>query len=175
MNFILLYLIGRWIALYDKDNSKRQCVRTIVSLIISVAFTFGLSVWWLHKGHDVADKTIFAYCTPWVILSSVSLFVLFKNISVKNSWINVVASSVFSVYLFHENGLIKQFVYIKPLKYLISQIPNDIFSYLCLIAYAILLFVIVVLFDRYVRIRIQDKLIKTLNKEWCCKLLRLNK
>jgi surface polysaccharide O-acyltransferase-like enzyme len=180
VNFILIYLIGRWIALYVKKNNKRQKYIAVFLLLLSVGLTFCLELWWLQRGNSVADKMIFSHSTPWIIASSVALFVLFKNITISKSWLFYIGPSVLSVYLFHENGLIKQYIYIKPLRYLFSISPNDALSYMIMIIYGLSLFSIIVLFDHYVRIPIQDYIMGTLKnnrvyKVMDSKLQKLNK
>lgn len=179
VNFISIYLIGRWIALYGKTNSKRQKLIATIILFFSVLLTFCLELWWLQKGHSVDDKKIFSHCTPYLITSSVALFVLFKNITFSKRWLFIVSPSVFSVYLFHENGLIKNIVYIKPLRYLISIMPNDVISYLVMIIYGFILFTLIILFDHYVRIPIQKYLMDAFTRVRVLriidsKLLKLN-
>jgi len=163
-NFILLYLIGRWIYLYPNRLSKMQNSKLIVFLSLSVAVTFILSLWWLNKGHIVSDKTIFAYSSPWVISSSVLLFLCFKNINLSYNWVGSIAPSVLSVYLIHENSLIHQWIYIKPLRKLIAFIPSDIISYLMLLVYGIVLFLLIVAFDKLVRVKLQERILGVLSK-----------
>ena len=162
VNFVIIYLIGRFIALYARENSITQKNFAVFLLLLSVGFTFCLELWWLNKGHGVADKTIYSHCTPWLITSSVALFVLFKNITISKRWLFFVGPSVLSVYLFHGNYLIEQYIYVEPLRFLISISPNDALSYMILIIYGLLLFSIIVLFDHFVRIPIQDYIMGTL-------------
>lgn len=180
VNFMLIYLIGRLIALYARENSLKQKNIAAFLLFLSVGFTFCLELWWLNRGHGVADKTIFSHCTPWLITSSVALFVLFKNITITKRWLFFVGPSVLSVYLFHGNYLIEQYIYIKPLRFLISISPNDALSYIILIIYGLSLFSIIVLFDHFVRIPIQDYIMGNLKnnrvyKVMDSKLQKLNK
>lgn len=122
---------------------------------------------------------MFAYCSPWVITSSVALFLVFKNITINKLWIAYIAPSVFSVYLFHENSLINQIVYIKPLRFVISIIPYDALSYQAIVVYGIILFALIVAFDRCVRLNIQEWIMNALSnfrilKIIDSKLLKLN-
>lgn len=162
-NFIMMYLIGRWIALYPSKLTRMQSSRALVLLMVSVCITFILALWWISRGHDVSDKKIFAYSSPIVIMSCVLLFILFKNMPLSKQWINIVAPSVFSVYLFHENGLVKDIIYIKPLRHIIALVPSDFVSYLFIFLYGLLLFAIVIVFDQFVRIKIQDKIVNALS------------
>lgn len=174
-NFILMYLIGRWIALYPNKLTKMRSCWITSLLIVSVCMTFVLALWWINRGHDIADKKIFAYSSPIVIMSSVLLFILFKNLTLSKQWINLVAPSVLSVYLFHENGLVKNFIYIKPLRHIIAIVPSDFISYLCVVLYGLILFAIVIIFDRFVRIKIQDMIVNALmNKIRVLKIIDSN-
>ena len=135
----------------------------MVLLSLSVAVTFILSLWWVSKGHVVSDKTIFAYSSPWVISSSILLFLYFKNINISYKWVKKIAPSVLSVYLLHENSLINPWVYIKPLRNLIAIIPSDIISYIMLLVYGAVLFLLVVAFDKFVRVKLQDRILGVLS------------
>ena len=173
-NFIMMYLIGRWIALYPNKMTKMRSIKTMGLLILSVCITFILSLWWISRGHDVSDKTIFAYSSPVVIMSSVLFFILFKNLTLSKQWINMVAPSVLSVYLFHENGLVKNIIYIKPLRHIIAVVPSDLVSYLCIVLYGLALFTIVIIFDRFVRIKIQDMIVNALSNIRVLKIIDSN-
>lgn len=163
-NFILLYLTGRWISLYPVKSSRMSSKKLLILWLLSVVLTFVLAVWWVYRGRDVSDKKIFEYSAPWVYISSVLLFLYFISKSMDGKWILLISPSVFSVYLFHENSLIKQYVYIDPLKEILSSIPNDVLSYCSLLLYGILLFVIVIVFDKFVRVKFQDWLLRLLNR-----------
>lgn len=138
--------------------------KLLILWLLSVVLTFVLAVWWVYRGHDVSDKKIFEYSAPWVYISSVLLFLYFRSKSIDGKWIMLIAPSVFSVYLFHENSLIRQLVYIDPLKEILSATPNDLLSYCSLLIYGILLFVCVVVFDKFVRIKFQDWLLRLFNR-----------
>lgn len=163
-NFILLYLTGRWIALYPKRFDQVRPRRYFVLWVLSVLLIYTLSICWISIGHEVSDKKIFEYSAPWVYFSSVLLFLLFRSKSINWKWISLISPSVLSVYLFHENSWIKQYVYISPLKQLVSVTPNDFLSCVSLLLYGLLLFLCVVIFDKYVRISLQEWILKLLNK-----------
>lgn len=163
-NFILLYLTGRWIALYPKRFDQVRPRRYFVLWVLSVLLIYTLSICWISIGHEVSDKKIFEYSAPWVYFSSVLLFLLFRSKSINWKWISLISPSVLSVYLFHENSWIKQYVYISPLKQLVSVTPNDFLSCVSLLLYGLLLFHCVVIFDKYVRISLQEWILKLLNK-----------
>lgn len=74
-------------ALYANENSKKLRWFSIVLLILSFMITFIMAMWWISRGHEVSDKKMFAYCAPWVIISSIALFAIFKNISISSHWI----------------------------------------------------------------------------------------
>lgn len=164
LNFILLYLIGRWIALYPGFFYKQKNKQIFCAFFVSVVITFTLAIIWWKLGHHVGDKRMFAYSSPWVIFSSICLFLLFKNMHIKWRWVNFVSPSVLSVYLLHENSLISGKVYGRPLLYILSIMPNDLCSYLGMVLYGVLLFFIIVLFDKITRIWLQSHITKALSK-----------
>lgn len=90
-NFINLYLIGAYISKYkNKDISiKYPLITYILITIVTTIFSFKNGLAW-------------QYSTIFNVLGSVSLFLIFKNIKMKNyKFINNIAGYIFPIYCIH--------------------------------------------------------------------------
>lgn len=161
MNFILLYLIGRWLKLYPVEVTMKKL---LLVLFLSVAFTFAANVVGVQFGMDIKSKYFWAYCSPWILLSSITMLLIFSKVELHNSkLITFLASGSFSVYLLHENSLINGMVYGRPLKYIESMVNCDIAFVFIAIGYAVLLFLLIATFD-ILRRALQDLFFKICEK-----------
>lgn len=107
-NFILLYTIGAYISIFFKDKTFNKYIlialyllsATILSIInISISILIGRSV----------GK--YSYNFILIFISSISLFLLFKEIKIKSNFINKLSSLTLGVYLIHDHGYIRAFIY----------------------------------------------------------------
>lgn len=102
LSFCGLYLMARYLRLYcDKINNEKYFFLFLYLLfaILSTFIVF-LSLWCGVENKAWLDKFI-SYISPFVVLSSFSLFLLFKNFNIKSDWINYCSGSVLSIYLIH--------------------------------------------------------------------------
>ena len=98
VHLVMIYLIGRYIYRFMPQ------VRNLgVYSALSWAFFTMLILL-----NSICEKSTmaFAYNSPFVILSSVSFFLIFKAISFSNKVVNYCAVSPFSAYLIHKNPLV---------------------------------------------------------------------
>ena len=137
VNFTTIYLIGTYLRLYgDKLLEKRKTIYLLgfLSLAATTAFSyFSFRAW--------------NYCSPFIILQSLAMFTIFKNITIKeNKIITRIASFSLAIYLIHENHLICKWLFQEVFKCkdvigTWGYIPNIIVSTLtifvacCLIEY----------------------------------------
>ncbi len=106
--FIVLYFIGAYIRLYEKtlfQNTRFWGWCTVAMLLVSVASVVGMA--WIG---EIRNKRIAHFllndCNKAVAVAlSISAFLFFKNLKIKNSKIiNTVAASTFGVLLIHANS-----------------------------------------------------------------------
>lgn len=100
INFIMLYLIGRYLRLYWKNDYKAG--RDIAVFVLSSAGTVCLALALNYLGCDV--YMALSYNSPFVILSAVSMLLLFTKLHFTNKVVNYLASSSLAIYLFQEGG-----------------------------------------------------------------------
>lgn len=109
-NFIMLYLMGRYLRLYwNNDYSK---YRDIIVFVFSSIATAALTIILHHKGLYI--YMALSYNSPFVIISAVSLLLLFTKFDFKSKIINLLASSSLAIYLFQE-GVFNVYPYIKEM------------------------------------------------------------
>lgn len=107
--FIFLYIIGHYIREYAKTNIHLPL--TISCFIGSVLLIFGETILLERFGMGMGSATMsYNYDNLFVVISAISLFLIFKNIKVNSKNINSIAKSSFYVYIITENVS----VYIKP-------------------------------------------------------------
>lgn len=114
--FMYLYALAGYIRLHIKDIniSNKKCTLVI---FICVAIAFLNAVFCDYVGIrcedflDYATKFYGMQTLP-VVLISVFTFILFLNLNIKhNKIINCVASATFGVYLIHDNGFVRTFLW----------------------------------------------------------------
>ena len=106
--FLTLYFIGAWIRLYLLQFFKPKTILVFSSL--GTLFGFGLAeISILTNGWS--DDLGMRYRYVWgmeqfpVVFMAISSFILFSQLKIKsNKIINVIASTVFGIYLIHMNG-----------------------------------------------------------------------
>lgn len=106
--FMVIYFIGSYIRLYREDwfsNKKWWTISACITLLLSLASVVA-GAFVLYK----FDKNVYYYFVAdsnkiLAVVTSVCLFVFFKNLKLKyNPVINTVAASTFGVLLIHANS-----------------------------------------------------------------------
>lgn len=142
--FSLLYLIGRYLAIYKNEDYKSN-TKLILMLVVYLILT--IPFYLLQPDSTIFQKFIsfgYRYFGLGTIFMSIIVFYLFKNITLYNKTINWAAASVLSIYLIHENHLISFYIYEYPTKYLLGYVP----SFLAMIIVAFFVTVSCILFDK---------------------------
>ena len=134
IQFIFMYLIGAFIRKYDKDIKLRflkiklsfndrpfnyfiiYFVLVVIKFLINYCGNILLSYNGLTKiiGNNLAySYTSLVYDSPIVIIISVAYFLMFKNLSIRNSkFINRISKTTNEIYLFHMNIFFKSHLYL---------------------------------------------------------------
>lgn len=103
MNFLLLYLIGRYLRIFNTTRIVKMLQRyTIPILAFSWAMTFLMFlVVYVWLGNDMPATKLWGYHNPFVILTAISLFIIFTKFDVQSNLINSIAKLTFPVFLLH--------------------------------------------------------------------------
>lgn len=122
--FIVLYFISAYIKKYDFSIKKPACV------YFACCIAMFLSSMILHtvvNGRDLLENYLPVdhfgkYCSVLNVISSVSLFCLFRKTSIKHGNIfSRIAPYIFGVYLIHDNIHLRDFIWIKIFKLSIND------------------------------------------------------
>lgn len=108
LQFILMYCIGRKIRLVDYSISKTFAI----SGYILTSVLCGLLMWlmWEKEFPRYAWRITY-YNNPFIILSSIFLFLIFKDIKLKSRAINSLAKSSFGIYLIQSSPIAGKLLY----------------------------------------------------------------
>lgn len=108
LQFILMYCIGRIIKI--KKYSIRR-INGIFVYILSSALC-GICMWILWKyGFPKYAWRMTYYNDPLIIISSISLFLVFKDIQIRSNTINTLAKSAFGIYLVQSSPFVANIIY----------------------------------------------------------------
>ncbi len=99
-----IYLTGAYLRRYRlRITSFSAKTDLLIYFALGIALVF-CNILLLEAG---ISKSLYGYLNPLVLTSSVYLFLFFKKINIGHCiWINYVAASAFSVYLFHMHPMI---------------------------------------------------------------------
>lgn len=98
IHLIMIYLIGRYIYRFLPRIK-------LMGLYATFAWVMSTCLILLNSLCDTSLMA-FAYNSPFVIMASISFFIMFKSMHFSNAIINYCAASAFAVYLIHKNPLI---------------------------------------------------------------------
>lgn len=106
--FIFLYIVGAYIKIFFNDkifNKKIFFIVYIFSSIMLLGLNMGISI---IVGHQ---KGIYSYNFILVFISSIALFIFFKELNIKSNIINKLSSLTLGVYLISDHPYIREWIY----------------------------------------------------------------
>lgn len=107
-NFIYLYLIGAYINIFFKNKKLNSYVLMCIYLSSSLLLaTFNVCVSKL-VGHNWGH---YSYNFILIFISSLTLFLFFRELKIKNNLINKLSGLTFGVYIIHEHPYIRKRIY----------------------------------------------------------------
>ncbi len=170
VQFIFLYFVGAYIRKFVIDNEKKSLLynekkKLIVYFYISISlfilcfilnyFLYRFGIIMMNKDGliytfgNILKSSFMHYDNPLIIIGSISYFMFFVLLKFRSRAINILASSVMSVYIIHETGVFRSTLYswfsLNKLKYVFSY---KIFIRVLFIAVAIFIGATVVDFVR---------------------------
>lgn len=94
IHFVLIYMLGRTMSLYKEKFLRIQSFKYVIlylfsSLVILMGYVF------------LDMPSSYNYTSPFNIIASCSLFIIFARMTFYSKWINWIASSTFAVYIIH--------------------------------------------------------------------------
>lgn len=101
VNFFILYVIGAYLRISQKAVTSFKLITAIVTLTILITC---ISYW--------NENVAWEYCSPFVILQAVCLFLLFSNFNIGSiKLINELSGSVFTCFLIHAPLIFHIYIY----------------------------------------------------------------
>lgn len=134
MWFVVLYCIASYVKLYglnSKFKSKHYFLMWVVFSIMTYLSSCIFSVLGT-KINIFASHATYFYGQEKIttLLISLSLFMAFATLKMSyRKWINVIASTTFGVYLIHDNGVVRPFLWLDVFKNANYQNNNMIIIY----------------------------------------------
>ena len=99
-HFIFMYILGAWIksksGVWEQRYSKS---RLFIHFFIMWLCNYGIAVYGYKKYEFIGGHLESSYCSPFLILEALSLFLFFMQIHFSSKILNVIAGGSFSVYL----------------------------------------------------------------------------
>lgn len=127
--FILIYLIGAYIRLYDFNRFSKKTIKwfSVIGYVLFIIITCGITYMSQYNASifRVVNK-ISSMNSIIVLVEAILIFIVFKNLDIKNSKvINILGKSSIGVYLFHDSifrlefwkeiCLVEKFYFVSPL------------------------------------------------------------
>lgn len=107
--FILMYCIGRLIRL--KDFSIKKFWGIAGYILASGLCGVFMFIFWKYGFSKYAWRMTF-YNNPLIIIASIFLFLVFKDLEIKSKIINSLAKSAFGIYLIQSSPFVAHFLYV---------------------------------------------------------------
>lgn len=98
LHLVMIYLIGRYINRFMPQIKYLGVYATLIWILSTTLI--------LISSLFLKSTVAFAYNSPFVILASISFFMMFKSMTFSSKAINYCATSAFAVYLVHKNPLV---------------------------------------------------------------------
>lgn len=115
-NLILFYIIFFIVAYIKKycpkisNNNKANIICAMISITCFIVFLTLMNVYYLKNPILNGNMQYWnKNNNPFLLLFSLSLFNIFKNIKIRSKLINLISSLSLYIYLIHENLLIKKY------------------------------------------------------------------
>lgn len=151
---IFIYMVGRYLRKYYDININRKKSFGIFLLMTSIILILNLSA------SAILNKRVTIYamdCSPFILISAISVFYLFKSFTFQSRFINYISSSILAVYLLGGIRILIDNYLIR-----LTQYANSHMLAVYLIAEVLLTFIVAIIIDKVRELlfrRLEDKLI----------------
>jgi hypothetical protein len=144
VNFVFIYFLGRYLKLHKElflfsrlnlilSYSLCCIVTAVISIFLKYYFS-GRGVWLLYQFNN-----------PIIIFEAICIFYLFRSMNFKNVFVNKIGSMVFSVYLLHDNSLVRKWIYSNL--FIIETFSGELSYILVLFVFALIIFFICIVIE----------------------------
>ena len=166
--FIMIYSIAGYIRLYldDIKFNNKMFVSLISIYLMSFILSEILCIYGTNSVHKLGE-IIVSLNSPFIIVISVLIFILFKNINIKyNKSINLISSATFGVYLIHDNNYMRDYLWNTLFKY--EVIMDKWYFMLYVIGFCLLVYIICTLIELIRIYLLENNYMKLVNKYKDC-------
>lgn len=161
MSFIGLYMLAG----YFKKYVNVQKYTKIMYLCIYISATLLLSILYIggeYVGISAISSRCIDYSNPLVIISAMSLLLLFAKIDITSKFINSIGASCFAIYLVHTNSNVYSSYYLQSIENMVTD--YTFFSFFSAAGGVCAWFVFAILLDK-LRIVFYDVTVRVW--KWC--------
>lgn len=138
--FIYLYILGRYLNIYNVNFFKQRSIYLILYIFISLILAY-ISFISLKYYPQFGCFRMFRYDNPLVVCQAMLLLLFFKNLTFKSKLVNYIASSSLAIYLFHTHPSVMGPFFCNPIKYAFQNYNYPLF--LLIVLLIIIVFVII--------------------------------
>lgn len=154
--FVILYLIAAYMKKYVTFSfDKQSCIKYLCIYVVSCVVLTGFAVLMYYVSVRILNLSgiyisqYYKYTSPFVLVASISLFIAFMKIRIKNGFflkfINKIAPLTMGVYLIHDNPNMRYIIWEHLLN--VSEWNNDQTLLLKVIIGALIVFICCILID----------------------------
>ena len=147
ISFCGLYLVAQYVKRFVLPKFSRKNIIVIGLILYVVSSLLLLTIEFLSIRFSIPMLSMFSYINPLVILSSISIILIFSQIKMKSRIINWIAASCFAVFLIHTNVNICVPYYKSFVKH-IYQNYDGIFCVCLMFVFILTVFILSVLLDQ---------------------------
>jgi len=149
INFVFIYLIGRYIRLYmpiRETERQKYLIKSLALYFSLAAVVFVLIGFAPNIIYKITSKLSFPYNSPLLIIMAVLFFNIFRSVKINSKIINYLATSALSIYLIHENPCTSKYVYAPVSIWYENQSVAMLIVYM--LAYALVIFFACIFIDK---------------------------
>lgn len=159
MSFIGLYLLARYVKIHTdyKKITPQLCFAVYVGLTVIIS---AIAFFSTRVGVTFISGKQYSYTSPLVIVSALSLLLLFDGLKVKSRFVNWCAASSFAIFLLHTNPNLCE----RYFKSTVMHLYNNYDGVSCLVM--IFIFLLVVSVVAILIDQVRKSLWKTIAKRW---------
>lgn len=156
--FILYYVIGAYIRLYNLKNEKKiggiLAISSVLLLVIVIYCNDYLGKISNNQHYYINSLNIVQQYSFIIVLIAIGIILFFKHIDLgQNRVINTIAATTFGIYLIHDNPIMEQAIWMKWLNMPSLLTPNVGHLLSVIVVVCPLIFIVCSLID-YIRIKI---------------------
>ena len=158
LSFIGLYILAGYLRRYKTELQKKPVNIYITFYLVLTIGIVTLPYVTIRMGLPLGTCHMFISNSPFVILASIILLLLFNKFNFQSKTINRVAQSCFAVYLVHQMPFISRNFYCRQIHEIYDIIPFPL-SVIILILFLSAVFIIAVILDQpriYIWKRMKD-------------------